>query len=126
MLSTILSLPLVSHYYSSLSEVNAQSNTNSLGNALSHFFGNITNTFNQLAKKPEYTVNLEGNQIFPNNTLKENIVDKYEPSTYNIKDFSEVARLPTKEEIIKSYKYARDLGLNFEKLSCENGLSSYL
>ena len=53
---------------------------------LSHFFGNITNTFNQLAKKPEYTVKLEGNQIFPNNTLKENIVDKYQPTTYNIKD----------------------------------------
>ena len=86
LLSIILSLPLVSHYYSSLSEVNAQSNTNSLGNVLSHFFGNITNTFNQLAKKPEYIVNVEGNQIFPNNTLKENIVDKYQPSTYNIKD----------------------------------------
>jgi len=57
-----------------------------LGNVLSHFFGNITNTLNQLAKKPEYTVNLEGNQIFPNNTLKENIVDKYQPPTYNIKD----------------------------------------
>ena len=53
---------------------------------LSHFFGNITNTFNQLAKKPEYTVSVEGNQIFLNNTLKQNIVDKYQPSTYNIKD----------------------------------------
>ena len=86
LLSTILSFSLVSNYYSSLSEVNAQSDTNPLGNVLSHFFGNITNTFNQLAKKPEYTVNLEGNQIFPNDTLKENIVDKYQPSTYNIKD----------------------------------------
>jgi hypothetical protein len=53
---------------------------------LSHLFGNITNTFNQLAKKPEYTVNVQGNQIFPNKNLKENIVDKYQASTYNIKD----------------------------------------
>jgi hypothetical protein len=82
LLSIILSLLSVSHYY----EVNAQSNTNPLGNILSHFFGNITNTFNQLAKKPEYTVSVEGNQIFPNSTLKENIVDKYQPSTYDIKD----------------------------------------
>jgi hypothetical protein len=65
-----------------MSEAYAQSNTNPLGNLLSQFFGNITNTF----KKPEYTVNLEGNQIFPNNTLKDNIVDQYQPSTYNIKD----------------------------------------
>jgi hypothetical protein len=28
---------------------------------------------------------LDGKQIFPNNTLKENIVDKYQPSTYDIK-----------------------------------------
>jgi hypothetical protein len=86
LLSIILSPPLVSHYYLNASEVNAQSNTNPLGNVLSHFFGNITNTFNQLAKKPEYTANLEGNQIFPNNTLKENIVDKYRASTYHITD----------------------------------------
>ena len=80
LLSIVLSLPSVSVY-----KVNAQSNTNPLGNMLSHFFGNITNTFN-LAKKPEYIVSVEGNQIFPNNTLKQNIVDKYQPSTYNIKD----------------------------------------
>ena len=86
LLSTILSVPLVGHYYPSAYQISAQSTTNPLGNMLSHFFGNITNTFNQLAKKPEYTVNVAGNQIFPNNTLKENIVDKYQATTYNIKD----------------------------------------
>ena len=50
---------------------------------LLHFFGNITNTFNQLAKKPEYTVSVEGSLIFPNSTL-ENIVDKYYASTIHI------------------------------------------
>jgi hypothetical protein len=84
LLSTILSIPLVGHYYSSAYEISAQSNTNPLGNMLSHFFGNISNTFDQLAKKPEYTVNVAANQIFPNNTLKENIVDKYQATTYNI------------------------------------------
>jgi hypothetical protein len=82
LLSIILSLLSVSRYY----EINAQSNTNHLGNTLSHFFGNITNTFNQLAKKPEYTVSVNVNQIFPNSTLKENIVDKFQPSMYDIKD----------------------------------------
>src|SRR5690349_21456707 len=45
LLSTILSVPLVGHYYSSAYQISAQSNTNPLGNMLSHFFGNITNTF---------------------------------------------------------------------------------
>ena len=36
--------------------------------------------------------------------------------------YSELARSPTQEEIIRSYQYARDLGLNFEKLSCEKSV----
>jgi len=84
LLSIILLQTLVTQHYTTVSEVYAQSNTNPLGNELSHFFGNLTNTFNQLAKKPEYTVSLDGNQIFPNSTLKGNIVDKYHTSTYNI------------------------------------------
>jgi putative pyruvate formate lyase activating enzyme len=65
-----------------------------------------------------------------------NIMDQYysdnlcDPSSDKyLERYSELARSPTKEEINKSYKYARDLGLNFEKLSCEKsvfGLSSYL
>lgn len=65
-----------------------------------------------------------------------NIMDQYYPdnlcdsSSHKYRErYSELARSPTKEEIIKSYKYARDLGLNFEKLSCEKsvfGLNSYL
>ena len=65
-----------------------------------------------------------------------NIMDQYypdnlcDPSSHKYRErYSELARSSTKEEIIKSFKYARDLGLNFEKLSCEKsvfGLSSYL
>jgi len=47
-----------------------------------HIFVNLRKAFNE----PGYTISLEGNQIFPNSTLKQNIVDKDEPSTYHIKD----------------------------------------
>jgi putative pyruvate formate lyase activating enzyme len=65
-----------------------------------------------------------------------NIMDQYYPgnlcdsSSQKYRErYSELARSPTKEEIIQSYKYARGLGLNFEKLSCEKsvfGLNPYL
>jgi hypothetical protein len=55
---------------------------NPLENALSQIFGNLRKAFNA----PGYTISLEGDQIFPNSTLKQNIVDKYQPSTYHIKD----------------------------------------
>ena len=70
---------------------------------------------------PEVPINIM-DQYYPDN-LCDPSSDKYRER------YSELARSPTKEEIIKSYKYARDLGLNFEKLSCEKsvfGLSSYL
>ncbi|MDQ6866592.1 MAG: hypothetical protein M3044_22540 [Thermoproteota archaeon] len=69
-----------------LFSVYAQGNTNPLGNALSHIFGNITKAFNGLTRQLEYTVSLDGKQIFPNSTLKANIVDKYQSSTYDIRD----------------------------------------
>jgi putative pyruvate formate lyase activating enzyme len=58
-----------------------------------------------------------------------NIMDQYYPD--NLCDSSspkyrgryrELARSPTKEEITRSYQYARDLGLNFEKLSYEKSV----
>ena len=36
--------------------------------------------------------------------------------------YSEIARSPTKEQIISSCQYARNLGLNFEELSCEKSV----
>jgi hypothetical protein len=81
-LFVIISLFIFNQYDPNLFSVYAQGNTNPLGNALSHLFGNITKAF---TRQSEYTVSLDGKQIFPNNTLKENIVDKYQPSTYDIK-----------------------------------------
>jgi putative pyruvate formate lyase activating enzyme len=58
-----------------------------------------------------------------------NIMDQYYPdnlcdsSSQKYRErYSELARSPTQEEIIRSYQYARDLGLNFEKLSCEKSV----
>jgi putative pyruvate formate lyase activating enzyme len=58
-----------------------------------------------------------------------NIMDQYHPD--NLCDSSspkyreryrEIARSPSEEEIIRSYQYAKDLGLNFETLSYEKSV----
>lgn len=82
----IISLFVTNQFYPTLFSVYAQGSSNSFNNALSHIFGNITKAFNGLIGQPEYTISLDGNQIFPNSTLKENIVEKYQPSTFDIKD----------------------------------------
>lgn len=79
-------ISVFNQYDTNLLSVYAQGNTNPLGNALSHIFGNVTKAFNGLTRQPEYTISLDGKQIFPNSTLKQNIVDKYQPSTYDIRD----------------------------------------
>lgn len=50
---------------------------NSLLGNLAKQFGGLTNQF-------EYTVNLDGKQIFPNDTIKQDIVTKYTSTDYNI------------------------------------------
>jgi putative pyruvate formate lyase activating enzyme len=58
-----------------------------------------------------------------------NIMDQYypdnlcDPSSSKYRErYSEIARSPTKEEIKRSYQYAKDLGLNFEELSYEKSV----
>ena len=58
-----------------------------------------------------------------------NIMDQYYPdnlcdaSSQKYRErYSELARSPTKEEITRSYQYAKNLGLNFEELSCEKSV----
>jgi hypothetical protein len=85
-LLVIIALFITNQYELELFSVYAQGNSNPLGNALSHIIGNITKAFNSLTRQPEYTVSLDGKQIFPNSTLKQNIVDKYQSSTYAIRD----------------------------------------
>src|SRR6476620_5416060 len=42
------------------------------------------NIFGNIAKQFEYTVDLDGKQIFPNDTIKQDIVSKYKSADYNI------------------------------------------
>jgi hypothetical protein len=46
--------------------------------------GNLANQFDSLTKQFEYSVNLDGKQIFPNDTIKQNIVTNYKSENYNI------------------------------------------
>ncbi|HET7149085.1 MAG TPA: hypothetical protein VFI73_11355 [Candidatus Nitrosopolaris sp.] len=85
-LLVVFSLFLSNQYDPDLLYIYAQGDSNPLSSALSHIFGNITKAFNGLTGQSEYTVSLDGKQIFPNSTLKENIVDKYQPSTYDIRN----------------------------------------
>jgi putative pyruvate formate lyase activating enzyme len=63
---------------------------------------------------PEVPINIM-DQYYPDNLCDSN------SSKYRER-YSELARSPTKQEITRSYQYARDLGLNFEKLSYEKSV----
>jgi hypothetical protein len=49
---------------------------------------NIFDTFKErlfnFAKQFEYTVDIDADQVFPNNTIKDTILKRYEPSEYTI------------------------------------------
>jgi hypothetical protein len=50
----------------------------------SNIFENFAKQLGNISKQFEYTVDLTGKQIFPNETLKQDIVSNYKSSTYNI------------------------------------------
>jgi hypothetical protein len=50
--------------------------------------GNFAKQFGGLTKQFEYTVNLDGKQIFPNDTIKQDIVTKYKSKDYNINNLN--------------------------------------
>jgi hypothetical protein len=47
-------------------------------------YAEVPNPFGSFGKTLEYTVVLDGKEIFPNDTVKHNIVSNYEPSDYDI------------------------------------------
>jgi len=49
-----------------------------------NIFENLAGEFSNAFKRFEYTVDLNGKEIFPNDTLKQDIVTNYKSSTYNI------------------------------------------
>jgi hypothetical protein len=57
--------------------VASTTDSNNIFEGLAKQFGNILKPF-------EYTVDLSGKQIFPNDTLKEDVVTNYKSSSYNL------------------------------------------
>ena len=53
-----------------------------------HIVYNNNNIFGNLAKQFEYTFDLDGKQIFPNDTIKQDIVAKYKSANYNISNLN--------------------------------------
>jgi hypothetical protein len=51
-------------------------------------YNNNNNIFGNLAKQFEYTFDLNGKQIFPNDTIKQDIVAKYKSADYNISNLN--------------------------------------
>ena len=47
-------------------------------------FGNIAKQLGSFAKQLEYSIDLDGKQIFPNDAVKQDIVTNYKSSDYNI------------------------------------------
>jgi hypothetical protein len=77
------------YYHHGLSIAQAQeklSSSKNLGTNIAdnNIFENFARRFGNIAKQFEYTVDLSGKQIFPNDTLKQDIVTHYKSSTYNI------------------------------------------
>ena len=63
---------------------------------------------------PEVPINIM-DQYYPDNLCN--------PSSLKYRErYNEIARSPTEEEIMRSYQYAKGLGLNFEALSYEKSV----
>ena len=100
--------------------------SNNIFEGLAKQFGNILKPF-------EYTVDLSGKQIFPNDTLKQNIVTNYQSSSYNLSSLKyrllgfNITALDVKVEIkpsrIDETKTKVDLPLLFARnVNVTNGL----
>ena len=76
------------YYHPGLSIAHAQEKVTSKGLetnvADNNIFENFAKQFGNIAKQFAYTVDLSGKQIFPNDTIEQDIVTYYKPSTYNI------------------------------------------
>ena len=49
-----------------------------------NIFENLAREFSNAFKRFEYTIDLNGKEIFPNDTLKQDTISNYKSSTYNI------------------------------------------
>jgi hypothetical protein len=83
------------HFYKSLlisadlEVLNNNNNNNDNNNKPSviladSILGNLAKQFDSISKQFEYKIDLDGKQIFPNDTIKEDIVTNYKSHTYTI------------------------------------------
>ena len=77
------------HHTLSIAHAQERLGTNNLVNDIAdndnnNILENLAKQFTNIARQFEYTVDLSGRQIFPNDTLKQDIVTYYKSSTYNI------------------------------------------
>jgi hypothetical protein len=73
--------------YTELKDID--NNINSHGNIIIlSISDNNNNILGNLAKQFEYTLDLDAKQIFPNDTVKQDIVAKYRPADYNISNLN--------------------------------------
>lgn len=73
--------------YTELKDID--NNINSHGNIIIlRISDNNNNILGNLAKQFEYTLDLDAKQIFPSDTIKQDIVAKYRPADYNISNLN--------------------------------------
>ena len=77
------------HGSSSLAQVQQKLGSKNLvimvaDNDNNNIFENLAREFNNAFKRFEYTVDLNGKEIFPNDSLKQDVVTEYKSSSYNI------------------------------------------
>jgi hypothetical protein len=81
--SLLLCLTVTSSLFSAI--ITVVSFGNSLySQPLGTSYAQVQNQFGNFGKPLEYTVVLDGKEIFPSDIVKQNIVTNYEPSDYNI------------------------------------------
>lgn len=68
-------------------DVNASSENsliNSLSNTVNNTLGIVTEGISGLSRYFEYTVDIDPKEVFPNQTIKERILNEFEPTKYSI------------------------------------------
>lgn len=64
--------------------VYGQNNNNNNTNIFENIFKNVKNKVIDLTKSVEYTIDINADQIFPNDTIKNSVLNKNEPMEYLI------------------------------------------
>jgi len=85
---TFLSSSLAVVAYTELKDIDNKINSHGNMMIILPISDNNNNILGNLAKQFEYTLDLDAKQIFPNDTIKQDIVAKYRPVDYNISNLN--------------------------------------